>query len=72
MQISDVASILKADYEGASPNEKVVVIHVFGIKHANVLEGMPLKDIAVLAGISETYATEIRKGMNLAKYVALK
>jgi hypothetical protein len=72
MQINDMAGILKTSYEGAPHNEKVVAIHLFGIRHAGILEGFPLKDIAILAGISETYATEIRKGMKLAKYVILK
>jgi hypothetical protein len=44
-------------------------VHLFGIKYADVLDGMPLKEIASRAGISGAYQTEIRKGMKLSKYV---
>jgi hypothetical protein len=33
---------------------------------------MSLPEVAIRAGIPKTYATEIRKGINLAKYVQLR
>ena len=33
---------------------------------------MPLKEIAATAGIPESYHAEIRKGINLARFVAEK
>ena len=51
---------------------KAVSVHLFGVRYSEVLEGMPLAEIVIRAGISENYKTEIRKGMNLAKYVVEK
>jgi 5-methylcytosine-specific restriction protein B len=59
-------------YFGATDGEKAVSIHLFGIKFAEQLSGASLREIAVRAGVDESYATEIRKGMNLAKYVSVK
>ena len=54
---------------GAASGEKVVNIHLFGIKYAAQLRGMSVPEIAARADISPTYVTEIHKGMKLAKYV---
>jgi len=67
MKIGDAAAILKKAYFGAPKGEQAVQVHLFGIKYADQIDGMPLKELAIQAGISETYGTEIRKGINLAK-----
>jgi hypothetical protein len=73
MTIDQAAKLLAQMYrQGAATNEKAVYIHLFGIKYADELEGMSLPELTDRAGISDTYKTEIRKGMNLAKYVQLK
>lgn len=73
MTIDEAARILADMYrKGSASNEKAVQIHLFGIKYADQIEGMSLPDLAGRAGIPETYKTELRKGMNLAKYVHLK
>lgn len=72
MRVEDLSSELKKMYFGAKDGERVVSIHLFGIKFASELAGKPLKEIAVGAGIEESYYAEIRKGMNLAKYVDVK
>jgi hypothetical protein len=72
MLIGDLADELKRAYSTAPEDEKVVNIHLFAIKFAKEIEGKSCKDIAIRAGISKTYGTELRKGVNLAKYVRLK
>lgn len=72
MTIDEAARLLKGDYESADEGEKVVAIHLFGIRHAGELVGVPLKELAARAEIPVTYATEIRKGMNLAKHVEVR
>ena len=48
-------------------------LHPFvAIKYADQIRDMSAKDIAVGAGLPESYKTEIRKGINLAKYVEVK
>ena len=56
-------------YKDALLNEKVVSVHLFGIKYADEIRDLSVKDIVVSAELPESYKTEIRKGINLAKYV---
>lgn len=71
--IIDTAAKLLADlYRSALEGEQVLSIHLFGIKYAAEIDGMPVHDLAALAGIPKSYGTEIRKGVKLAKYVVLK
>ncbi|WP_455403329.1 HTH-like domain-containing protein [Rhodopseudomonas parapalustris] len=46
----------------------------FGVMadYASLIRPTGCKDIAVLAGIPHSYATEIRKGMKLAPYVSMR
>lgn len=70
MTLDEAAKILRKMYDhGYASKEQSTQVHLFGIKYADVLDGMPLKEIASRAGISEAYQTEIRKGMKLSKYV---
>ena len=71
MTIDEASSILKAMYNDPV-TDKAVSVHLFGIRHAREIDGMPLQEIAVRAGISKNYGTEIRKGINLAHYVVEK
>jgi len=50
----------------------VIAIHLFGIRWASQLEGISCKEVAIRAGIHESYGTEIRKGVNLAEYVSIR
>ena len=72
MTIEQAAQILKEMYVKAQDKEKALSIHLFGIKYASEIDGMPLQEIAVRAGVPKSYGTEIRKGINLARYVSLK
>lgn len=59
-------------YFNALKGEAATMIHLFGIKYASELEIFNIKDIVIRAGLHESYKTEVRKGMNLAKYVSPK
>ncbi|AZQ12211.1 hypothetical protein [Shewanella khirikhana] len=74
MKSEELAKILKEMYFTSGDGETAVSIHLFGIKYAEQIKecGVSPKQIAKLAGIPETYGTEINKGRNLAKYVAIK
>lgn len=73
MTIEQAAAELCRMYrQGSITKEQATSVHLFGIKYASQIAGMSLPEIAVRAGIPKTYATEIRKGINLAKYVELR
>lgn len=69
--MKDIVEGLRAACERAKKGDTVVTIHLFGIEHAERLKGLDLKALAARAGISETYATELRKGVRLADYVKI-
>ena len=72
MQINEASRILADMYAKAEPREKAVTIHLFGIKYADQITDMSAREIVVGAGLPESYKTEIRKGINLAKYVEVR
>jgi len=72
MRIDEAAKILASMYNNSPEREKALHVHLFGIKYADEVSGMPLGEVAIRAGITEAYKTEIRKGMNMARYVQLK
>ncbi len=72
MRIDEASKILALMYQNALPREKALSIHLFSIKYADEIRDMSVKDIAVGAGLPESYKTEIRKGINLAKYVEVR
>ena len=72
MKIEDAAKILASMCEEALPNEKALSVHFFGVKYANQIRNIPSQELAVRAGLQKSYGTEIRKGINLAKYVEVR
>ena len=73
MMIEEAARILAEMYrQGKASRQASVHVHLFAIKYADQLEGMPLAELVERAGIDLNYKTEIRKGLNLAKFVQLK
>lgn len=72
MTLDQASKLLAEMYAKASNKEKALSIHLFAIKYADQIAEMSAKDIAVGAGLPESYKTEIRKGINLAKYVQLR
>jgi REP element-mobilizing transposase RayT len=72
MSVENAVNTLANMYENANQGEKALSIHLFGIKYADQIRDIPSKEIAIRAGLKEPYGTEIRKGINLAKYVKEK
>jgi hypothetical protein len=74
MELDALVGRLKNMYFGSERGETAVSIHLFGIKYASEINecGLSPKSLAKLAGIPETYGTEINKGRNLAKFVTIK
>lgn len=72
MTIEEASKLLADMYGNAADKEKLVSVHLFGIRYATELRGMPLKEIAARAKIPLTYATEVNKGINLSRFVDLK
>ena len=74
MNANELGAILRDMYQGADNGYAVVMIHLFGIKHAEQIRtsDATAKDIARAAGINDSYATEIQKGVRLAEFVTIK
>jgi hypothetical protein len=72
MNSKELSGALKRAYFGAAEREKAVSVHLFGIEYAGHLDGHSLVEIVDGAGLNKSYAVEVRKGMNLARYVTLK
>lgn len=72
MSLEELADKLRAMWEAAPEGARSPMVHLFGIKYANELEGMNLQDIAELAGRPRSMGTEIYKGCRLAQYVTEK
>lgn len=71
MNKSELAEHLRTMYHQAPKGEAVAMIHLFGIKYAGQIKeaGVSAKDIVLAAGINESYAVEVNKGINLERYV---
>ena len=82
MDISDAVYTLRRAYNDAPYRRQATSLHLFGIKYAKVLaliqrkHGLSrnelLKMLVSQADISDSYTTEINKGINLADFVDVK
>lgn len=72
MTSDQLVKALREAYSVAPKGDKVVAIHLFGIRFAEELEGHNTHEIAERAGISRSYGTELRKGMRLAHHVTIR
>ena len=75
MTQSELANELKEMYEsGIKKREQTTMIHLFGIKYANIIrdKGYSPKEILKYAQMPESYQVEINKGIKLAKYIEVK
>jgi hypothetical protein len=70
----DLGERLRDMHHSALDGETVCMIHLFGVRFATEIRacGASCKDIAKATGINESYAVEINKGVNLARYVQVK
>ena len=71
MNINELAEILHSAYYGARSRDEIVALNLFGIRYANELRYIQLNALLNKAEIRLSYRDEIKKGMNLAKYVDL-
>ena len=63
-----LGNILKKMYENAEENFKSASIHMFGIEYAPyIIDNVSLKEIVNIAGINDSYRSEITKGINIYK-----
>lgn len=70
MKLDEAAKTLRKMYDrGMVAKEQVTQVHLFGIIYADELAGVPLSELLARAEMPDTYKTEIRKGMKLARYV---
>ncbi len=72
MNIDEAAKILRRAYRRAPEGRQATTVHLFGIKYADELASMSLKQLVEKAGLSPSYQVELNKGRNLAEYVNLK
>ena len=74
MTENELGEILGKIYENAPKGDVALHIHLFGIKHADVIRknNYKLASLLEIAGLSDVYRTELNKGIKLAKYVELK
>lgn len=71
MTVTELGKKLKDMYNSAPDKEQVTFIHLFGIKYGNEIlrNDYSIAEIVSISGIKESYKTEVRKGINLSKYV---
>jgi len=72
MRVDQASQILAKMYLEAPFKEKALSVHLFAIKYADQIRNISAKEIVVGAELPESYKTEIRKGINLAKYVEVR
>ena len=72
MTPQELADILSRMYREAPEGEATTMIHLFGVRYANEIRncGASVAEIVRLSALSHTtYATEVSKGVKLARYV---
>ncbi|MBL7769306.1 MAG: hypothetical protein JNK20_10040 [Flavipsychrobacter sp.] len=72
MTLNQLSSTLKEMYSNAPKKEQVTMVHLFGIKYAEHLQKIGVREVVQQSGLPISYNTEINKGINLAKYVSPK
>ena len=60
--------------EGKVKKETATKVHLFGIRYSNELKrnDISIAKVIEISGIPLSYAVEVNKGKNLAKYVLVK
>lgn len=74
MSITELGDVLREMYTNAPEKEQVTFIHLFGIKYGDLIlkNKHSASEIVKASGINDSYKTEVRKGINLSKYVISK
>lgn len=71
MEIEKASELLAGMYGAKVGGGKAIAVHLFAIRYAKKIQGLPVKEIVDGAGLPPSYKTEIRKGINLAEHVEL-
>ena len=69
MTSEELSRIFRERYHSAAHRQVATSIHLFGIEYADALQGHSIKEICTMADVPVSYATEVYKGMKLAKFV---
>ena len=74
MTTKELGRELREMYLNAPKGDAVAMIHLFGIKYADEISNFEnaKNEIIQVSGISQSYITELSKGIKLAKYVITK
>ena len=74
MTTKELGRELRKMYLNAPKGDAVAMIHLFGIKYADEISNFEnaKNEIIQVSGISQSYITELSKGIKLAKYVIPK
>ena len=74
MTTKELGLELREMYLNAPKGDAVAMIHLFGIKYADEISNFEnaKNEIIQVSGISQSYNTELSKGIKLAKYVIPK
>lgn len=74
MRKETLASRLRRIYISAERTDTAIAVILFGIRYADVItsSGIRPRELARLAEIPESYASELQKGIRLAGYVILR
>ena len=67
----DLVEELRSACQQAPPRDKVVTIHLFGIRNALRLRGVNMRDFAASAGVGKSFGPEIYKGVRLSEFVKI-
>lgn len=69
--LDQLGMTLRRMYDSAPQGDKTTQIHLFGIKYAADIQAADVtaREIVLAAGMQKSYATEVSKGIRLAKYV---
>lgn len=70
--VAALGGILADMYNNAPKKEQVTMIHLFGVKYAEDIQKVGIREVVEQAGIHSTYRTELNKAVKLAKYVIPK
>lgn len=71
MTVTQLGQILKQMYDTAPDKEKATSIHLFGIRYGKqiIAGSISAAEIVKASGLKDSFKTEVRKGVNLSKYV---
>lgn len=74
MTFEELVQELVSAYHTALHGEVVVRIHLFGIRYADEIidNEYPIRDLLDRAEVPQSYYPEIKKGINLSRYVDIK